>query len=303
MQKTKRAFSRKPIVYTDLGEGTGVLTINSFWGKRWIHILLFGKDWRYKRLLRQAMRRIDRDGIEHLVIDIGLNGGGMAENIYYTLDYLTDRPVPITATYMITDQTRDKVTTVIGNSPYIAERDREYLTDYIDSVPSGTRFRTDTVKRMHYIPRKPKHSYDGHVYVLTSHRTYSAAQTFARYCQVLGIGRVAGQHSGGYNAVTGNAVAIKLPASPWMEFRVPYMETIVCTDDEPYTYPEVDIPIDHPFEEWLRRENNSLERLLEIISSESEQRTLQGDTPINNPFIPRYPIRGKNQHPDSKPTP
>jgi C-terminal processing protease CtpA/Prc len=228
-------------------------------------MLLFGKDWRYKRLLRQAMRRIERDDIENLVIDIRLNGGGMLENVYYTLDYLTDKPADIISTYMINDASREKVQTVISNSTHMAEADREYLIKYIDSVPSGTRFRTDTVKQMQYIPQKPKHNYDGNVYILTSNATYSAAQIFARYCQALSIGPVAGQHCGGYNAVTGNTVTIKLPASPWMEFQVPYMENIVSVDDEPYAYPNVDIPIEHSFEEWLKRENNSLDRLLEII--------------------------------------
>lgn len=97
--KEELGFARKPSSYADMGDGVGVLTINSFWGKQWSHMLLFGKDWRYKRLLRQAMRRIDRDGIGRLVIDVSLNTGGMAENVFYTLDYLTDKPVDITYTY------------------------------------------------------------------------------------------------------------------------------------------------------------------------------------------------------------
>ena len=63
MAKAERGFPRKPIVYRNLKNGIGILTINSFWGKRWIALLGFGKDWRYKRMLRRAMRRIDRDNI------------------------------------------------------------------------------------------------------------------------------------------------------------------------------------------------------------------------------------------------
>ena len=113
--------------------------------------------------------------------------------------------------------------------------------------------------------QRPTHGYDGEVYVLTSHQTYSAAQMFARYCQVLGIGKVAGQHCGGYNAVTGNAARVELPVSRWMQFQVPFREEVISPDDEPYAYPTVDIPIEHPFEEWLHRENRSLERLLRMI--------------------------------------
>ena len=37
--------------------------------------------------------------------------------------------------------------------------------------------------------------------------------------------------------------------------------------DDPYDYPPVDIPIEHPFEEWLHRENHSLDRLIEMIQA------------------------------------
>ena len=264
--KEERGFPRKPIVYTNLSDGTGLLAINSFWGKRWMHMLLFGKDWRYKRLLRQAMRRIARDGIENLVIDVSLNTGGMTENVYYTLSYLTGKPIDIAYVYRIDDDCREHARTVLENSRYLKEEDRTYLSGYIDTVAAGTRFRTDTIRRMQYVPHRPKHRYEGNVYILSSHQTYSAAQMFVRYCQLLGIGKVAGQHCGGYNAVTsGNTVNVRLPSSTWMDFRIPYHEEVVSSDDEPYVYPEVDIPIEHPFEEWLRRENRSLDRLLEII--------------------------------------
>lgn len=269
--QSESGLAHKPITYANLGNGTGVLTINSFWGKRWSHMLLFGKDWRYKRLLRRAMRRINRDGIDNLVIDVSRNAGGMAENVYYTLDYLTDRPIDIAYTYRITDACRENALTVLERSPFLAEADRQYLTGYIDTVASGSRFRTDTIRPMQYVPQPSKHRYTGNVYVLTSHQTYSAAEMFVLYCQQLGLGAIAGQHCGGYRAVTGgNTGRVTLPVSTWMEFRIPYREEVCLPDAPSYEYPEVDIPIDHPFDEWLRRESHSLDRLLEIID---------GDTP------------------------
>ena len=94
----------------------------------------------------------------------------MAENVFYTLDYLTDKPVDITYTYLITDECRETAKNNVDRSPYLSEADREYMMHYIDSVPDGTRFRTDTVRRMRYLPQRPKHAYDGEVYVLTSHQ-------------------------------------------------------------------------------------------------------------------------------------
>lgn len=267
--KNERGFPRKPVVYRNAGGGIGVLSVNSFWGKRWSAMLLFGKDWRYKRLLRRAMKRIDRDGIRNLIVDVSLNSGGMTENVYRTLDYFTDKPVDIVHKYLITDDNRELAQTNVSRSPYIPEADRNYLTGYIDTVACGTLFRTDTLRPIRYIPGNPKHKYEGNVYVLTSHQTYSAGQMFARYCQTLGIGPVAGQHCGGYNEITGNAVPIPLPATYWVEFKVPFSAVIVCPQDSLYDYPRVDIPIEQPFGEWLRRENRSLERLAEMIRTKN----------------------------------
>lgn len=265
--KQERGFPRKPVVYTNAGDSIGVLAINSLWGKRWSHMLLFGKDWRYKRLLRSAMRKIDRQEIKDLVIDVSLNSGGMSENVYYTLDYLTDKPVDIIQKYLITDTNRKQAMMNIENSPFIAEADREYLTGYIDTLPSGTLFCTDTVRTMQHVPGNPKHKFKGNIYILTGHQTYSAAQIFARHCQALGI-PIAGQHCGGYNDVTGNVSKVDLPSTRWVDFMIPFSAQTVCKDDAPYNYPTVDIPIDHPFDEWLKRENHSLDRLLEIIRAE-----------------------------------
>lgn len=266
--KSEVGFGKKPIVYENLGNGIGVLSINSFWGKRWAAMLLFGKDWRYKRLLRRAMRRIDRDDIKDLIIDVSLNCGGMTENVYYTLNYFTDKPIDINAKYRVIDEGREKLQTNIERSPHIKESDRERLIEYIGTLKDGTVFCTDTVCDLQYVPDHPKHGFRGNVYVLTGPLTYSASQMFARYCQTLGIGLTAGQHCGGYTEIsTGNTAKITLPQLKQLEFDVPFGVTQICKEDDPYDYPPVDIPIDHPFEEWLKRENHSLNRLIDMIRS------------------------------------
>jgi len=51
-----------------------------------------------------------------------------------------------------------------------------------------------------------------------------------------------------------------------MPFWVPVGKLALFSGrEDSYRYPPVDIPIDHPFEEWLKRENHSLDRLIEMI--------------------------------------
>lgn len=265
--KAERGSKRKPVVYTNVGNGIGVLTINTFWGKRWASMLLFGKDWRYKRLIRKAMRKIDRQDVRNLVIDISTNPGGMTENIYYTLNYLTDKSIDIRQIYHVTDNNRERIKTNLSTSIELPKSDREYLVAYIDSLKEGTVFCTDTVCQLRYKPDEVKHRYQGNIYVLTGYQTYSAAQMFARYCQTFGLGQVAGQHCGGYNDITGNSAQIRLPSLGWMRFEVPYCADRICAEDDPYDYPTVDILIELNFNEWLHREDRSLDKLIEIIKN------------------------------------
>ena len=213
------------------------------------------------------MRSIDRDGIENLIIDLSICPGGLSENIYKTLDYFTDHPVDRTEIYRVTDNNRKIVQALISNNHLIPKSDRHRLSDLVGNLKSPTLFRTDTLSPMQYHPKPQKHSYRGNVYILTGHQTYSAAQVLVQYFQHLGIGRVAGQHCGGFTEVTsGSAPNIPLPRNSDMPFWVPVGKlTLFSGREDSYRYPPVDIPIDHPFEEWLKRENHSLDRLIGMI--------------------------------------
>lgn len=102
---------------------------------------------------RRAMRRIDRDNIKDLIIDVSLNGGGMTDNIYYTLDYFTDRPIEMNSVYHVTDNNRELIQTNIERSETIKESDRERLVEYVGILESGTVFCTDTVCDLQYLPQ------------------------------------------------------------------------------------------------------------------------------------------------------
>ena len=65
---------------------------------------------------------------------------------------------------------------------------------------------------------------------------------------------------------SGSAPNIPLPRNSDMLFGVPVGKLALFSGrEDSYRYPPVDIPIDHPFEEWLKRENRSLDRLIGMI--------------------------------------
>ena len=124
--------------------------------------------WKYDSFfyMRTAMQAIaEHGGINDVILDLSLNGGGNLGAMARMLGCLTDDPVPLTNADLLT------------GASYV-----EYL--YIDTDLDNDF--TD------------KDNFDGYDwFVLTSNYTFSAANTFAATCKSMGIAAIIGEQSGG----------------------------------------------------------------------------------------------------------
>lgn len=267
-------FFGKCMRYEKVNDSIAVLTIDSFWGLDLLELMIWDADNVYADNLKNKMRRISQDKIKHLIIDISRNGGGMADNIYKTLNYFTDQPVERNETYLLTKDNRQILRTVIasGDHRYMGvtkEQLKEFQT-LVDSLPDGTMFSTDTLHNLIFTPTNVKHKYQGKAYLITSAYTFSAAQIFAQQFKQLNIGLTVGQPSGGYSSVSGgNCARVVLPYSPWMDFDVPYCRVGKKSDPLRYDYDKVDIPIEIKKEDWLnnREKEATVTQLIEMIKT------------------------------------
>ena len=278
--RAKREMGKKgrKVSYQQVDENTGVLTINSFWGRNWIELLVFGQDWTFPRQLNRSMRQVKRDNVENLIIDLRKNGGGMTANEFKMLAYLTDQPIDMSEVARITDDNRKIQKIVISNGlkTFVKRDNIKQLRALIDSVPSGTLLRTDSLFSLQIKPKQPRNKFDGNVYVLTGASTYSAAQEFTQFFKLSGRGKTAGEPCGGYYIITsGNADMYGLPYfSNWINFNIPNSVRKIFYETGKYDYEPVDIPIEQSFEEWFTGEDKTLQELIEQIDRNDDDKVL-----------------------------
>ena len=83
-----------------------------------------------------------------LIIGISRNSGGMTDNVHKTLNYFTEKSVDTNCTFSLTAGSRDKIKTVLPNKSCglwgLSEEQHQQLVAYVDSVPAGSYFTTDS---------------------------------------------------------------------------------------------------------------------------------------------------------------
>ena len=155
MQRITESFDYSPperLVYSTLpDENIGILTINSFGGNM-------------GQYLQPAFTQIQEDEVQHLIIDIRSNAGGMYDQVDLVMKYLTNQP------YRGCSIRYARYVVDISASP------REIECDLIQPLDIPLRFQ-------------------GKLYLLIGPDTYSAAITFATILQDYNLAILIGEET------------------------------------------------------------------------------------------------------------
>lgn len=169
-QEEKAAYSLKyiqnklPVIRYKKEYHAAILTINSFQ----IDPNKFELD------ISNIFKEIKKNKVQHLIIDIRRNDGGMRKNAITLYSYLTQ-------TYF-KQRINDYITSLsIPEKKYVQKvflPEKEFLTDKFINHPvySGWKLNFDNMETM-MVPQQ--HPFSGKVYVLTSGNTFATAASFA----------------------------------------------------------------------------------------------------------------------------
>lgn len=234
--------------YLDETKKTAVLKIKSF------------RSIKYKKVYRRFFRKLEKEQVDNLVIDLRYNGGGNLMNSYRLLSYLIDKPQTITLKTHVKNYPNKKYTR--GNLGF-------KVTRMTLGVAGKKTVKGDTVFYTQKIKPSKKHHYNKNTYVLINGGTFSASCIISAYLQESHKAVFIGSETGGakegcnagvtpYYTLPNTKIKIRVPA-----FRIVHdiNPTITGNGIKP------DHEINYTLQDLVSRKDLELKKVRELIKN------------------------------------
>lgn len=251
-ERRKQRLLEKRSLVIDTLTNTAIVTLNTFSG---------GK---LRSFMRRSFREIRQRGINDLVIDLRINGGGKVSMSTLLTKYIS------------------KKTFKIADTAVVAARSLRPYTKYIKSgfftnIPLGlfSRRRSDGLRHFGYLERrvyKPKkrNHFDGSTYVLINGATFSASTLFAHAVKGQpGVTLVGEEAGGGAYGNTGILIPdITLPHTK-MKVRLPLVRLVQYNPPAQKgrgVWPDVYVP--PSYAAFMKGKDKKMEVVFELIKAQ-----------------------------------
>lgn len=245
----------------------GILTLNSFGLNGWKAMTLD-----YKQFLANAFEALEKEQIEHLVIDIRENNGGNDEmavelNSYLSEDFPEWEREGRTRYVDFPESVKPYIKTW-GNNPWyfsLNPSQKEPVNGYYifkDNFTPGKR-------------KNKKKLYQGKIYLLTSAANTSLAFYVAHGFRKLGLGKIIGQETGGnLNDINGGQILFMTLPNSQVEIDFPIMGGFTL-EPQPNQGVVPDIPVSYSQSDIEEGRDKEMEAVVALIKRRSAGRIEQ----------------------------
>lgn len=200
-EREEKIAKGEPYDYENLGKGVGL-----------IHIYAFSvPDFTaYKIFLSKTFKKIKKDSIHSLVIDIRGNFGGWPKVASHLFHYISDNYFKTMAksdmkvSHAYRNSLYDRMPFLRGARPYIPHRQHYIDLNTILSEKAGTHVEEGDF--FNEPPEVKNYEFEGDCYLLTNRDSYSAASCFASTFQCYQMGLIVGEKTGGTKIFRANPI-------------------------------------------------------------------------------------------------
>ncbi len=221
-----------------------------------------------RTFFRQSFRELKQRKIEHLIIDLRVNGGGRVNLSTLLTKYISREPFKLADTVQRPTKFLGPYTRYVHNGIF-----QNIALFFSTKKKADGNYHLGRMERKVYCPKRKNH-FDGNVYVLINGATFSASTVFCNAIQGQEGILIAGEESGG-GAYGNNGILIpnlQLPLTK-LRVRLPLFRLVQ------YDHPPVmgngiipDLLLPPSYEALLQRRDSKMEKLVEIIMAAKEQR-------------------------------
>jgi hypothetical protein len=235
------------------------LSIDTTLSTGFMDLNTFTRDSRLSSFFKRSFKKLERENVQNLVIDLRANGGGSVTNSNLLTRYLANKPFKIA----------DTLFAVKRNSNYGHYQEARFMNwlflTFMTHKGKDDNYHFRYYERKYFKPKK-RHHFDGQVYFLSGGNTFSAAtlvmQTLRPQTNVTIVGEETGGGAYGNNAWL--IPEVTLPNTK-VRFRLPLFR-LVIDKNEPKGYgvqPEV---VANPTTTDIRRlADFKMEKVIELI--------------------------------------